>query len=44
MSRIIAAYAKRNIYFRHGRIIRDERLARPLQADQELLHFAHASV
>jgi putative ABC transport system ATP-binding protein len=42
--RDIAAYANRNIYFRDGRIIRDERLARPLQADQELLHFACASV
>jgi putative ABC transport system ATP-binding protein len=40
----IAAYANRNIYFRDGRIIRDERLARPLQADQELLHFARAAV
>lgn len=33
----IAAYAKRNIYFRDGRIMRNERLARPLQADRELL-------
>jgi putative ABC transport system ATP-binding protein len=40
----IAAYANRNIYFRDGRIIRDERLARPMQADQELLHFAQAPV
>jgi len=40
----IAAYANRNIYFRDGRIIRDERLARPLQADEELLHFNSAAV
>jgi putative ABC transport system ATP-binding protein len=37
----IAAYANRNIYFRDGRIVRDEKIASPLQADQELLHFAH---
>jgi len=40
----IAAYANRNIYFRDGRIIRDERLARPLQADRELLNFARVPV
>lgn len=40
----IAAYANRNIYFRDGRIVRDERLPRPLQADRELLHFARATV
>lgn len=40
----IAAYANRNIYFRDGRIVRDERLARPLQADRELLNFAGTSV
>lgn len=40
----IAAYANRNIYFRDGRIIRDERLARPLQADRELLNFARVAV
>ena len=40
----IAAYANRNIYFRDGRIIRDERLAKPLRADQELLHFGRVPV
>jgi len=40
----IAAYANRNIYFRDGRIVRDERLARPLQADQELMNFARVAV
>ncbi len=37
----IAAYANRNIYFRDGRIVRDERVARPHSADRELLQFAH---
>jgi putative ABC transport system ATP-binding protein len=37
----IAAYANRNIYFRDGRIVRDEKIARPQQADQALLQFAH---
>ena len=36
----IAAYANRNIYFRDGRIVRDEKIAHPQQADQELLQFA----
>jgi len=38
----IAAYANRNIYFRDGRIVRDEKIASPKQADQELLQFAQA--
>jgi len=33
----IAAYARRNIYFRDGRIVRDEKIAQPMQADRELL-------
>ena len=37
----IAAYANRNIYFRDGRIVRDEKIAHPQQADRELLHFSH---
>jgi len=36
----IAAYANRNIYFRDGRIVRDERIPRPKQADRELLQLA----
>ncbi|HML17463.1 MAG TPA: ABC transporter ATP-binding protein [Bryobacteraceae bacterium] len=36
----IAAYASRNIYFRDGRIVRDEKIARPQDADRELLKFA----
>jgi len=36
----IAAYANRNIYFRDGRIVRDEKIARPKQAARELLQFA----
>ncbi|MGA2712616.1 MAG: ABC transporter ATP-binding protein [Bryobacteraceae bacterium] len=40
----IAAYANRNIYFRDGRIVRDERLDHPLQADRELLESARAVV
>jgi putative ABC transport system ATP-binding protein len=36
----IAAFANRNIYFRDGRIVRDERIARPEQADRRLLEFA----
>jgi putative ABC transport system ATP-binding protein len=35
----IAAYANRNIYFRDGRIVRDEKIPRPKQADRELLQF-----
>ncbi len=38
----IAAYANRNIYFRDGRVVRDERVLRPQQADHELLKFARA--
>jgi len=38
----IAAYANRNIYFRDGRIVRDEKISHPLEADRELLHFAQA--
>jgi putative ABC transport system ATP-binding protein len=38
----IAAYANRNIYFKDGRIVRDERIARPQDADYELMEFAHA--
>ena len=37
----IAAYANRNIYFRDGRIVRDERIPRPHDADRDLLQFAH---
>jgi putative ABC transport system ATP-binding protein len=37
----IAAYANRNIYFRDGAIVRDEKIPRPKQADRELLQFAH---
>jgi putative ABC transport system ATP-binding protein len=37
----IAAYANRNIYFRDGKIVRDEKIAHPQQADRELLHFSH---
>lgn len=40
----IAAYANRNIYFRDGRVVRDERIGRPLQADRELLEFGRLSV
>jgi putative ABC transport system ATP-binding protein len=36
----IAAYANRNIYFKDGRIVRDERIAAPSQADRELMQFA----
>jgi putative ABC transport system ATP-binding protein len=37
----IAAYAKRNIYFRDGEIVRDEKIESPYHADRELLQFAH---
>jgi putative ABC transport system ATP-binding protein len=40
----IAAYAKRNIYFRDGRVVRDERIEHPLQADRELLEFGRLAV
>jgi len=36
----IAAYANRNIYFRDGKIVKDEKVARPQDADRELLNFA----
>jgi putative ABC transport system ATP-binding protein len=36
----IAAFANRNIYFRDGKIVRDERIPRPEQADRRLLEFA----
>jgi putative ABC transport system ATP-binding protein len=32
----IAAYANRNIYFRDGKIVRDEKIPHPKQADREL--------
>jgi putative ABC transport system ATP-binding protein len=35
----IAAYANRNIFFRDGRIVRDEKILHPKQADRELLQF-----
>jgi putative ABC transport system ATP-binding protein len=38
----IAAYANRNVYFRDGRIVRDEKISHPQQADRELLQFARA--
>jgi putative ABC transport system ATP-binding protein len=34
----IAAYANRNIYFRDGRIVRDEKIAHPMEADEVLMH------
>jgi putative ABC transport system ATP-binding protein len=36
----IAAFANRNIYFRDGKIVRDEKIARPQQADRRLAEFA----
>ncbi|HVW85762.1 MAG TPA: ABC transporter ATP-binding protein [Bryobacteraceae bacterium] len=39
----IAAYANRNIFFRDGRIIRDNRLERPLEADRELQQMVRSS-
>ncbi len=36
----IAAFANRNIYFRDGKIVRDEKITRPQQADRRLLEFA----
>lgn len=36
----IAAYANRNIHFKDGRIVRDERIAAPSRADRELMQFA----
>ncbi len=38
----IAAYANHNIFFRDGRIVRDEKIANPRNADMELLHPAAA--
>jgi putative ABC transport system ATP-binding protein len=35
----IAAYTNRNIYFRDGLIVRDDRIQKPRQADVELLRF-----
>jgi putative ABC transport system ATP-binding protein len=37
----IAAYANRNIYFRDGKIVRDEKVLHPHQADSELLELAY---
>jgi putative ABC transport system ATP-binding protein len=39
----IAAYANRNIYFRDGRIVRDERLPQVMDADTALANFAPAA-
>ena len=39
----IAAYANRNIYFRDGKIVRDEKIRRPRQADQDLLPVEQAA-
>ncbi|HWE52022.1 MAG TPA: ABC transporter ATP-binding protein [Bryobacteraceae bacterium] len=36
----IAKFANRNIYFKDGRIVRDEKIARPLEADRELMAVA----
>jgi ABC-type lipoprotein export system ATPase subunit len=33
----IAAYANRNIHFRDGRLVSDERIARPRQASREVV-------
>jgi putative ABC transport system ATP-binding protein len=38
----IATYANRNIYFRDGRIVRDEKIAHPHDADRDLLQFARS--
>jgi HlyD family secretion protein len=35
-----ATNANRNIYFKDGRIVRDEKVARPQEADHELMEFA----
>ena len=40
----IAAYAKRNIWFRDGKVVRDEKVARPKQADTDLGQFARTAV
>jgi putative ABC transport system ATP-binding protein len=40
----IAAYAKRNIYFRDGRIVRDEIVPNPSEAAQDLRAFASDSI
>ena len=32
----IAAYANRNIYFRDGRVVRDEKVAQPKQAERDV--------
>jgi putative ABC transport system ATP-binding protein len=39
----IAAYTNRNIWFRDGRIVRDEKVQRPRNADEELLQFARVT-
>jgi putative ABC transport system ATP-binding protein len=36
----IAEYANRNIYFRDGRIVRDEKIMSPRQADRDLVQIA----
>jgi putative ABC transport system ATP-binding protein len=40
----IAAYANRNIYFRDGRVVRDERLEHPHEANHDLREFAGLGV
>jgi putative ABC transport system ATP-binding protein len=40
----IAAYANRNIYFRDGKVIRDERLAHPHEATRDLRAFVGAGL
>jgi putative ABC transport system ATP-binding protein len=40
----IAAYANRNIYFRDGKVVRDERLAHPHEANQDLREFTGIGV
>ena len=39
----IAAYARRNIYFRDGKIVRDEKVPQPKQADRELVQFTRTA-
>jgi putative ABC transport system ATP-binding protein len=39
----IALYANRNIFFRDGRIVRDEQVPNPKQADRDLRDFAPAA-
>jgi putative ABC transport system ATP-binding protein len=40
----IALYANRNIYFRDGKIVRDEKVANPKQAERDLLQSVPAAV